>query len=129
MYPLSLGDVRGHEVFVTKVTSWKWMERISRKVCVEVGSIASTCKAPRSGREVKDWGIHYTTTKAIRIGEAVLRARKAHSDPIAAVLALEKGKQVFKGKLTDVQRRATEGFLRGKAVIEDRKSTRLNSSH
>src|SRR3546814_10096982 len=56
--------------------------------------------------------------KAIRIGEAVLRARKAHSDPIAAVLALEKGKQVFKGKLTDVQRRATEGFLRGKAVIE-----------
>src|SRR3546814_17441435 len=85
MYPLSLCDVRGHEVFVTKVTSWKWMERISRKVCVEVGSIASTCKAPRSGREVKDWGIHYTTTKAIRIGEAVLRARKAHSDPIAAV--------------------------------------------
>src|SRR3546814_11547745 len=26
--------------------------------------------------------------------------------------------QVFKGKLTDVQRRATEGFLRGKAVHE-----------
>src|SRR3546814_20775496 len=26
--------------------------------------------------------------------------------------------QVFKGKLTDVQRRATEGFLRGKAVLE-----------
>lgn len=118
MFPLSLCDVRGHEVFVAKVTSWKWMERISRKVCVEVGSIASTCKAPRSGREVKDWGIHYTTTKAIRIGEAVLRARKAHADPIAAVLALEKGKQVFKGKITDVQRRATEGFLRGKAVIE-----------
>src|SRR3546814_18208300 len=93
------------------------MERISRKVCVEVGSIASTCKAPRSGREVKDWGIHYTTTKAIRIGEAVLRARKAHSDPIAAVLALEKGKQVFKGKLTAVPRRATEGLLRRTEVI------------
>src|SRR3546814_263894 len=28
MYPLSLCDVRGHEMFVTKVTSWKWMERI-----------------------------------------------------------------------------------------------------
>ncbi|NLZ41999.1 MAG: DUF917 domain-containing protein, partial [Comamonadaceae bacterium] len=58
MYPLSLADVRGHEVIVKKVTSWKWMERISRKVCVEVGSIASTCKAPRTGREVKDWGVH-----------------------------------------------------------------------
>ena len=72
MYPLSLCDVRGHEVIVNKVTSWKWMERISRKVCVEVGSIASTCKAPRSGKEVKDWGIHYTTSKAIALGQAVL---------------------------------------------------------
>lgn len=118
MYPLSLCDVRGHEAFVSRVTSWKWMERISRKICVEVGSIASTCKAPRTGKEVKEWGIHYTTTKAIRIGEAVLKARKAHSDPITAVLELEGGKEIFKGKISDMQRRATEGFLRGKATIE-----------
>jgi DUF917 family protein len=118
MYPLSLCDVRGHEVIVNKVTSWKWMERISRKVCVEVGSIASTCKAPRSGKEVKDWGIHYTTSKAIALGQAVLQARKAHRDPIAAVLELGRGKQIFRGKISDIQRRATEGFLRGKATIE-----------
>ena len=118
MYPLSLCDVRGHEVIVKKVPSWKWMERISRKVCVEVGSIASTCKAPRSGKEVKEWGIHYTTTKAIRLGQAVLKARKSHSDPIAAVLELEDGKQIFRGKISDIQRRATEGFLRGQASID-----------
>lgn len=118
MYPLSLCDVRGHEVIVNKVTSWKWMERISRKVCVEVGSIASTCKAPRTGREVKDWGIHHTTTKAIRLGQAVLQARKAHTDPIQAVLQLEGGRQIFRGKIADIQRRATEGFLRGKATID-----------
>jgi len=118
MYPLSLADVRGHEVIVKKVTSWKWMERISRKICVEVGSIASTCKAPRSGREVKDWGIHHTTTKAIRLGQAVLQARRSHADPIAAVLEHEGGKQIFRGKVSDIQRRATEGFLRGRATIE-----------
>jgi len=118
MYPLSLADVRGHEVIVKKVTSWKWMERISRKICVEVGSIASTCKAPRSGREVKDWGIHYTVTKAIRLGQAVLDARQRHADPIAAVLEHEGGQQVFRGKVSDIRRRATEGFLRGQATIE-----------
>jgi DUF917 family protein len=118
MYPLSLADVRGHEVIVKRVTSWKWMERISRKVCVEVGSIASTCKAPRSGREVKDWGIHYTTTKAIRLGQAVLEARRAHRDPIAAVLEHESGQQIFRGRISDIRRRATEGFLRGQATIE-----------
>ncbi|MFT3818645.1 MAG: DUF917 domain-containing protein [Rubrivivax sp.] len=118
MAPLALADVRGHEVIVKKVTSWKWMERISRKVCVEVGSIASTCKAPRTGREVKDWGIHYTTTKAIRLGQAVLDARRRHADPIAAVLQHEGGQQVFRGKISDVRRQATEGFLRGKTTIE-----------
>ena len=118
MAPMSLADVRGHEVLITKVTSWKWMERIGRKIVTEVGSIASTCKAPRTGREVKDWGIHYTTTKAIRLGQAVLAARARHADPIAAVLEHEGGQQVFRGKISDIQRRATEGFLRGKATIE-----------
>lgn len=118
MYPLSLCDVRGHEAFVTKVPTWKWMEQISRKICVEVGSIASTCKAPRSGKEVKDWGILYSTTKAIRIGNAVLKARKTHDDPIAAVLELEHGMEIFKGKIADVHRRTTEGFLRGETTLD-----------
>jgi DUF917 family protein len=118
MYPLSLADVRGHEVIVKRVTSWKWMERISRKICVEVGSIASTCKAPRSGREVKDWGIHYTVTQAIGLGRAVLDARRRHADPIEAVLAQGRGKRLFRGKISDIRRRATEGFLRGQARIE-----------
>ena len=55
----------------TRVPSWRWMERVSRKICVELGSIASTCKAPRTGREVKEWGIHFTVTKAIAIGHRV----------------------------------------------------------
>jgi DUF917 family protein len=62
-YPCVLYDPRGIEAVVAKVPSWKWMERVSRKICVELGSIASTCKAPRTGREVKDWGIHFTVTR------------------------------------------------------------------
>src|SRR5919202_6656439 len=64
-YPLTTVDVRGLESVVEKVPTWKWMERVSRKICVEYGSIASTCKAPRTGAEVKDWGILHTTSKAI----------------------------------------------------------------
>src|ERR687887_2424804 len=87
--PLTTVDVRGLESVVQDVPTWKWMERVSRKICVEYGSIASTCKAPRTGREVKDWGIHGTTTKAIRIGRAVQEANRRHEDPIAALLATE----------------------------------------
>lgn len=117
-YPLTLSDIRDNEVVVARAASWQWMERISRKVCTEVGSIAATCKAPRSGKEVKEWGILYTVTRAIAIGRAVLDARREHADPIAAVLELQGGKLLFRGKVTDVERRTTEGFLRGSARVE-----------
>ena len=117
-YPLTTVDVRGLEAVVDKVPTWKWMERVSRKICVEYGSIASTCKAPRTGREVKEWGIHGTTTKAIAIGRAVREAQRTHDDPIAAILAVEPGKVLYQGKVSDVERRATEGFLRGRTRFE-----------
>ncbi|NNK65384.1 MAG: DUF917 domain-containing protein [Rhodobacteraceae bacterium] len=117
MYPLSLVDCRDSEAIVSKVPSWVWMERISRKITTEVGSVASTCKAPRTGAEVKEWGILHTVTKSIRIGEAVLEARRAHTNPISAILKLEGGKELFVGKIVDVDRVATGGFLRGKARL------------
>jgi len=117
-YPLTMADVRENEVVIPKAASWRWMERISRKVCTEMGSIAATCKAPRTGAEVKQHSIHYTVTKAISLGRTILEAKAKHSDPIEAVLRAGEGKLLFTGKITDVARRATEGFLRGKAEIE-----------
>ena len=117
-FPCVLYDPRGIEVVVRKAPSWKWMERVSRKICVELGSIASTCKAPRTGREVKEWGIPFSVTKAIAIGHRVLAAQRRHEDPIAAIVDEAAGKLLFRGKVVDVARRATEGFLRGRAIID-----------
>jgi DUF917 family protein len=117
-YPCVLYDPRGIEAVVTKVPNWKWMERASRRICVEMGSIASTCKAPRTGAEVKEWGIHLTVSKAIGIGRRVRAAQRRHEDPVAAVLDEAAGKLLFRGKVVDVARRTTEGFLRGRAAIE-----------
>ena len=103
---------------VDKVPTWKWIERVGRKICVEYGSIAATCQPPRTGAEVKQWGIHGTTTKAIAIGHAVREAQRRHDDPIAAILSVEPGKLLYKGKVVDVERRATEGFLRGVARFD-----------
>ena len=118
MYPLTLADVRDNAIVVARAASWKWMERLSRKACVEVGSIASTCKAPRTGKEVKECGILYSTTKAIRLGETVQDARRRHQDPVQALIGAEGGQLVFRGKIRDVARRTTEGFLRGTAKLD-----------
>jgi uncharacterized protein len=117
-YPCALYDPRGIEAMVTNVPTWKWMERASRKICTEMGSIASTCKAPRTGAEIKEWGIHFTTSRAIAIGRRVREAERLHADPIAAVLDEAEGKLLFRGKVVDVERRTTEGFLRGRAMME-----------
>jgi uncharacterized protein len=116
--PLTSVDPRGNEVVVTRAADWKWMERTSRKICTEFGSIAATCKAPRRGSEVKRWGIPHTTTKAIRLGQAVMEANRRHADAIAAILKAEGGKRLLAGKVVEVERRTTEGFLRGRAVLE-----------
>ncbi|WP_395713122.1 DUF917 domain-containing protein [Reyranella sp.] len=117
-WPLTAVDVRGLESVVGKVPTWKWAERVVRKICVEYGSVAATCQPPRTGAEVKKWGIHGTTTKAMAIGHAVREAQRRHDDPIAAILGVEPGKLLYKGKVVDVARRATEGFLRGVARLD-----------
>jgi uncharacterized protein len=117
-YPCVLYDPRGIEAVVRKVPSWKWMERVSRKICVELGSIASTCKAPRTGREVKEWGIHFTVSKAIALGCRVREAQRRHEDPVAAILEEGGGKLLFRGKVVDIARRTTEGYLRGRAAVD-----------
>ena len=117
-YPLTMADIRDNEVIIPRAASWRWMERISRKACTEIGSVAATCKAPRSGSEVKQHGVLYSVSKAIALGSNVLKARAEHTDPIEAVLSATEGKRLFAGKIVDIERRATEGFLRGKARIE-----------
>src|SRR5438874_5581750 len=117
-WPLTLADVRDNGVVVPRAATWKWMERLSRTACVAVGSIAGTCKAPRTGKEVKECAILRTTTKAIRLGQAVQAARREHRDPVQAVIDTERGLRLFTGKVQDVARRATEGFLRGTATLE-----------
>src|SRR5581483_3381396 len=109
-FPLTLADVRDNAVIVARAASWKWMERLSRKACTEVGSTAATCKAPRTGREVKTAGILYSTSTAIRLGAAVQAARRAHADPVDAILEAEGGRRLFAGKVRDVARPTTEGF-------------------
>ncbi len=117
-YPYALADIRDNEVMVMRCENWLWNERIARKILVEWGSRAFSCKAPRTGREVKDWGIHGSVTQAIEIGRALHTARLRHEDPIAALLTQQNGRALFRGKVIDVERRTTAGHLRGVCQLE-----------
>ena len=116
--PLTMSDIRDNEVVITETADPVWVERISRVICTGMGSTASTCCAARTGRDIKDHGITGTVTQAINLGRAVRQANADHADPVAAVLAAERGVALFSGKIVDVARRTTAGFLRGEVAID-----------
>lgn len=117
LVPLILSDIRDNEVFVPRAENAKRRERIARGIVAELGSVANACSAPRTGREIKEHGILYTTTKAIRIGRVVEDARRRREDAVQALIEAEQGVLMFKGKIQDVERRATAGFLRGRTRL------------
>jgi DUF917 family protein len=115
--PLAVVDVRRNEAVISQAASWQWMERMSRALCTEMGSRAATCKAPRTAAEVREWGIHGTVSKALSLGRAVAAAQAGRHDPVGAVLAHEEGRVLLEGKVVDVERETTAGFIRGSVRI------------
>ena len=118
LYPVTLSDIRANDIVLTESASPNWSERILRRICTEMGSEATLCRPPRSGKVIKEKAILGTVSQAMRIGEAILRARARHADPVRAVIDIGDGVEVFRGKVVDVARRTTEGFLRGTVDID-----------
>lgn len=80
--------------------------------------MAATCKAPRTGAEVKEWGVIGSVSTAIRLGAVVREAQATHQDPVEALTEAGDGRCLFRGKIVDVDRQATGGFLRGIARLD-----------
>jgi DUF917 family protein len=116
-YPLAMADVRDNTIIYTHAEDWHWLERMRRQTCTALGALAATCNPPRTGKEVKEGSHLHTVTQALRIGRVIREARQAHRDPIEALLELERGHLLFKGKVIDINRRTTGGFLRGTVSV------------
>ena len=117
-YPWTMVDIRHNHMIFVEAEDWSWMERITRRACTVIGSSAATCKAPRTARRSRAPTCLHTVTQALRIGRTVTSAREVHEDAVAAVVASEGGKVLFRGKIADVLRRATDGWLRGTIEID-----------
>jgi hypothetical protein len=70
------------------------------------------------GRTLKKFGVRGTISLAIEIGHRIISAHKRKESPVDSILEVTKGYRLFEGKVTDVQRDLTTGFVRGKAQFE-----------
>lgn len=116
--PMALADEKGNRVVLDQTLDNRWTERFARSITVDMGSTAVIAQYPLSGRQLKDAMVPGTLSLAEELGRLVREARARHGDPIEAIAGRLNGHRLFTGKVTDVARRTTAGFVRGEATIE-----------
>lgn len=96
------------------------LEHIARGVTIRMGGTSHTAHYCMTGAELKRIAIPNTVSLCIELGKA-LREEK---DPIGMIRQVTQksgyGEAIvlFKGKVVDVERRSSDAFVRGKALIE-----------
>lgn len=115
--PAGLADSEGNTVLITRAVAPDMLERIMRAATVAMGCTACMTTAPMSGAFIRKHGVVHTTSQAWTLGDAVLKARAAKADPVAAILDQSGGALLMRGKVTDIARRLAGGFVRGRLMI------------
>lgn len=116
--PSVMCDPHGNAVCFEHAISEKWHEIMARACVIAQGGASVLASAPMSGAFFKRHAIPHTYTQAIGLGRAVLEARAAKEDPIAAICEREGGQHIFSGKISDLKRHMERGFNIGVASVE-----------
>lgn len=114
--PMALVDEKGNKLVIDAISNHA-AEAFARTATVEMGASATMAFYPLRGDQVARALVPRTMSMAYRIGDAMLAARREHRDVVAEMAAQLGGRAVFTGKIVDVLRRTTAGFVRGEAVL------------
>ena len=112
--PAVMTDERGNLV-VFRTISGDWMERLQRAAVVEFGGAASSALFSLTAAKARAATVRNSVSKAIGIGEALAVAT---GSPVPALIKEMGAFELVTGKVLDVERHTTSGFVRGSVVIE-----------
>ena len=116
--PAALADERGNVVIFQHALSELWFERLARSAVVTMGGTAIGVEAPMRGAYVKHAAVPGTVTQAIRLGNLVLEANRAHRNPIPLICAAEHGVHLMDAKIVELKRHLRGGFAVGDIALE-----------
>jgi uncharacterized protein len=112
--PAVMTDERGN-LAVFRTISGHWAERLERAAAVEFGGAASSAEFSLTAAQARTATVRNSISKAIRIGDALAAAQ---GSPVAALIEELGAFQLITGKILDVERRTSRGFVHGSVVIE-----------
>ncbi len=115
--PMVLCDEKGNKILLETINN-DWTETLARTATVAMGLSSMISIYCMKGKSVKKYGVKGTISLARNIGEKIIESNKSKRNPIDAILDLTNGFKLFEGKIVDVKRDLTTGFIRGKVTIE-----------
>jgi DUF917 family protein len=116
--PAAVADEKGNRTVLSHVADVYALERLARAVAISYGGHAGLAMCPMTGAQARTTCVPRTLTLALRIGEAIERARSDGEDPVGALLAETGGRRLFQGKIVDLERRLVSGFAAGCVTLE-----------
>jgi DUF917 family protein len=116
--PAAMVDEKGNRIIFGEVIDSFVLEKFVRDLCIPMGCTSMLALPLMSGEQVRRTSVRGTLSLTKKIGDAVRAARQNKSSYVDAVLNLTGGRELFVGKLIDVQRRTVGGFARGEVIIE-----------
>ncbi|MFI5607033.1 DUF917 domain-containing protein [Amycolatopsis sp. NPDC051903] len=120
--PMAIGGERGETTVIDTGADNKRMEWLARGITIRLGGVAHIAEYAMSGADVKRTAVPSTLSLALTVGRTIRAAREANEDPVdrlaAALLSTpyQHLRVLFRGKVSDVERRTEAGFARGRAA-------------
>ncbi len=115
--PMVMSDEKGNTVVIDAIDN-AWSEILSRPVTIAMGLAAMLAIYPMDGAALKKLAIRNTVSLAYKIGKALDDTNQALTSPVEVLCEVTGGFRLFTGKIVDVTRDMTTGFLRGEAGID-----------
>ncbi|MDF2664538.1 MAG: hypothetical protein K0R81_388 [Microbacterium sp.] len=121
--PLALAGERGETAIIDTGDDDRQMEWLARGVTIRLGGVAHIAEYAMTGADVRRTAVPRTLSMALALGRGIREAREQHRSPFEAIAETLSTtlyphvRELFTGKVTDVERRTTDGFAKGRATI------------
>ncbi|GAB2991470.1 DUF917 domain-containing protein [Amycolatopsis acidiphila] len=118
--PMAVAGEGGEVTVIDTGADNRRMEWIARGVTIRLGGVAHIAEYSMRGADVKRTAIPNTLTLALKVGRAIREGRG--KDPVAqlaqalSTTLYSNLRVLFRGKISDVERRTEAGFARGRAA-------------
>ena len=114
--PFVMSDERGNTLMIDAVSN-RWVETFARDCVMHMGATCVIALYAATVKQLKAAAIHGSISLAEKIGKILRLARIRESNPVDALRRAVGGFLLFRGKITDVDRRVDAGFAKGNAQM------------